>query len=99
MKKDKFAATTIIFLTALSDVYRDEEDRELQSLVPLDITEEDLTQHFQAMIWAMFLFYEKVSGDKGKDLLDFVALINRLVFQRLREEQEENGKEEGETDA
>lgn len=46
MKKDKFAATTMIFLTALSDVYRDEEDRELQSLVPLDITEEDLTQNF-----------------------------------------------------
>lgn len=97
MKKDKFAATTMIFLTALSDVYRDEEDRELQSLVPLDITEEDLTQNFQAMIWAMLLFYEKVSGDKGMDPLDFVALINRLVFQRILEEQKE--KEEGEADA
>lgn len=87
MKKDKFAEKTMYFLAALSDVYRDEENRELQALPPLDITKEDLTQNFQAMIWAMLLFYERVSGEQDTDILDFTALINRLAVQRLLEEQ------------
>lgn len=76
------------FLTALSDVYRDEEDRELDAFSKKSFSE-DLTEDFTAMLLAMNLICEKITGFEG-DLIDFTHMLNKLAIQHIMSKQEDN---------
>lgn len=79
-----FESKSIQFMTALQDVYRKEEDRESDMFPQLELTEDGLTEDFTAMFYALFVIYKQITGD-DVDILDFVAICNKLSVQRLRE--------------
>lgn len=70
------------FLMALSDVYRDEDSRELRSLDKLQCGEpnEDIT----AILLAFMTFVKAVTSWDG-DMIDFVNLLTKIAFQHLLE--------------
>lgn len=75
------------FLTALTDCYKDEEQRELFNLTKLELKEENLTEDFTCIIIAIHTLYEKITGD-DVDLIGFTHIINRLAFQFMMEKGE-----------
>ncbi len=81
MKKVKEKA--LQFLTALSDVYRDEEDRELEAFEKMQFSE-DATEDFTAMLLAMKAVFDRVIGDDS-DLIDFTHILNKLAVQYIME--------------
>lgn len=82
-----------IFLTALTDCYRDEEEKELSNCRSLELKEEELTEDFTSMIISLHILYKKITGD-DVDLIGFTHIINRLAFQYIIEEKEKIGEEE-----
>lgn len=92
---DKHANKILQFLTALQDCYKDEEERESYALLKLELSNDELTDDFVAMLEAQKLLYECITGDK-QDLLGFTHILNRLAFQFVLEGQLE--KREVETD-
>lgn len=77
-------ANKIIFLTAISDAFRDEEDRELNAVGKIDIPEDGnatpiLTDLFYAFK-AFYTHYTQMSGD-NVDPIEFIGVLTRLVFQ------------------
>lgn len=82
---DKFENKLIHFVTALTDVYRDEEEKESTALTPLEFSEEELTEDFTAMIYAMWGMYCNIT-EEDIDVFGFTHIINRLVLQRLMED-------------
>lgn len=80
------------FLTALLDVYREEDRRQLEAFSPLALEGEDMTEDITALLLAMHTFCEEVTGFDG-DLIDFTHVLNKLTFQHLMEV-----KERGELD-
>ena len=79
------------FLTALSDVYRDEEHRELGAFPKMRMTD-DLTEDFTAMLLGMHFIVERLTGYDG-DLIDFTHMINKLAVQHIMEKQNNNMEE------
>ncbi len=79
----------IHFLTALMDVYRDEESRELPALDKMEFPD-DLTEDFTAMVMAMHTICQTLAGYDG-DLIDFTHMLNKLVVQHLMEGKERDG--------
>lgn len=75
------------FLTALQDVYRDEDDRELGVFSKLEFTD-DFTGNFTAMLLAMKVVLERLTGYDG-DLIDFTHMLNKLAVQYIMENQED----------
>lgn len=74
-------ANKIIFLTAISDAFRDEEDRELNADGKIDIPEDgDATPILTDMFYAFKAFYTQMSGD-NVDPIEFIGVLTRLVFQ------------------
>ncbi|WP_337675434.1 hypothetical protein [Huintestinicola sp.] len=74
-------ATKIIFLTAISDAFRDEEDRELNAVGKIDIPEDgNATPIFTDLFYAFKIFYTQMSGD-NVDPIEFIGVLTRLVFQ------------------
>ena len=69
------------FLSALQDVYRDPEERESEDISALELSSDEITDDFFAIIQAFYIFYQRVTGDNSTDLLGFSHLINRLVYQ------------------
>lgn len=84
---DNFNNKILTFATALKDVYKDEEDRELIGLVPLEFKDEFLTEDFTAMIYAMWAMYRLITGD-DVDIIGFTHICNRLVIQKVMEKKE-----------
>lgn len=82
------------FLFALSDVYRDEEDRQLYSVSKLDLDVSDVTEDFTAMLLAMNTLYVRITGDKEADLIDFTHILNKLAVQHIMEGMTNNGAAE-----
>jgi TolB-like protein len=78
------------FLTALMDVYRDEENRELEAFPPMEFAD-DVTEDFTAMLLAMKVIVERVTGYDG-DIIDFTHMLNKLAVQYIMEN---NGTVEG----
>ena len=73
-----------MFETSLKDTYKCEEDKEgTQSQLEFD--EENLTEDFTAIMYAMWIFYQKISGDENCDIIGFTHLLNRLAIQKLQE--------------
>lgn len=77
------------FLSAIQDCYRDEEDRESFVLDKLELSNEEITDDFFAIIQAFFFFYKNVTSDSETDLLGFTHIINRLVVQNTSIEESE----------
>lgn len=72
---------TLTFLIALSDVYK-EDDRELNCMSPIELPDNgDMSEDIFCMLKAMHLMIVKIMGDEDMDLLDTIAMLNRLVFQ------------------
>lgn len=79
---NKFENKALIFTTMLNNAYRDEEDAEYAG--KLELKEEELTDDFTAMLYAIFIFYERLSGD-DIDFIGFTHICNRLAVQHLME--------------
>ena len=82
------------FMAALSDAYRDEGDRELDAFSRMEMSE-DITEDFTAMLIAMHILFEKITG-ADRDLIDFTHVLNKLAVQYVLENQE--GTEDEESD-
>lgn len=92
---NKFENKILNFATALEDVYKDEENKESIHLPKMDLKESELTEDFTAMIYAQWTLYRRITGDRDTDILGFTHLLNRLVFQYVKDDTNENvGKEE-----
>ena len=71
------------FLTALTDVYRDEDSRELEAFSKLELGG-DFTGDFTAMLLAMKVMLERITGFDG-DIIDFTHMLNKLAVQYCME--------------
>ncbi len=71
------------FLTALSDAYQDEENRQLEAFGKMEFSE-DATEDFTAMLLAMKAIFDQISGSDG-DLIDFTHILNKLAVQCIME--------------
>lgn len=71
------------FLTALLDVYRDEDKRELDAVGKLELAD-DMTDDVVALLLALRVFLQELTGCDG-DLIDMTHTLNKLVFQYLIE--------------
>lgn len=69
------------FIAALSDVYRDEENRELEAFSAIEFSD-DVTEDFTAMLIAMNLIFDRITGSDG-DLIDFTHVLNKLAVQHI----------------
>ena len=79
----KIEEKALCFLTALSDVYRDEENRELGAFSVMEFSD-DVTEDFTAMLLALKFVFDRVCGDGG-DLIDFTHILNKLAVQHIME--------------
>lgn len=80
------------FLTAILDVYRDEEKRELDVFPKLELSN-DMTEDFTAMLLAIHVAMQEMTGYEG-DLIDATHALNKLAFQHFMEGKDEEGAEE-----
>ena len=71
------------FLTALMDVYRDEDSRELEAFPSLEFAD-DITDDITAMLLAMKVIVERITGYDG-DIIDFTHMLNKLAVQYVME--------------
>lgn len=73
---------TLTFLIALSDVYKEDDDRELNCMSPIELPDNgDMSEDIFCMLKAMHFMIVKITGDDDMDLLDTIAMLNRLVYQ------------------
>ena len=91
--KNEFEKRIEKVVTALRDLYLDEEESEGTEIPKIELNEDNLTDDFTAMIMAVHLLYIGITGD-DTDLIGFTHIANRLVFQWLLEN---GGKEKGES--
>ena len=71
------------FAVALSDVYQDEDNRELEAFSKLEMND-DATEDVTAMLLAMHLVCERLTSYDG-DLIDFTHVLNKLAVQHIME--------------
>lgn len=75
------------FVAAISDVYRDEESRELESFSKLELSTDDMTDDITAMLVAFQFVVQQLTGYDG-DLIDFTHILNKLAVQNLLEKRD-----------
>lgn len=75
----------IAFITALLDVFRDEDDRELCCIPKLDDEGENGNDLILAIFHAFRFVFNEYSNQKC-DPLEFISILTRLFFQEQREE-------------
>ena len=68
---------------ALLDAYRDEDRRELEAFQKIEMAN-DVTEDFTAMLLAMQVFVQKLTGWDG-DIIDFTHMLNKLAVQYVLE--------------
>lgn len=78
----EFERKVLIFMSALSDVYKEEDDREADAFPKMELREETLTEDFTCMIYALMMMYKRITGD-NVDVLGFLHICNRLIFQKI----------------
>lgn len=71
------------FLTALTDVYREEENRELNVFEKMDFSD-DVTEDITAMLLAMKVMVGHLTQYDG-DIIDFTHMLNKLAVQYVME--------------
>lgn len=81
----KIEEKAVRFLFALSDVYRNEENRQLEAFSKLDLDLDDVTGDFTAMLLAVRQMYARITGDEKTDLIDFTHILNKLAVQHIVE--------------
>lgn len=87
---------TLTFLIALSDVYKEDDDRELNCMSPIELPEDgNMTEDIFCMLKAIHTMIVKIVGDENMDLLDTIAMLNRLVFQFGEKKDESEDSENG----
>ena len=74
------------FLTAFADVYRDENNRELEAFSKMEFSD-DFTEDVTAMLLAMKVFVDRITGDDG-DIIDFTHMLNKLAVQYVMERED-----------
>lgn len=77
------------FITAITDVYRDEENREFEAFGKMEFSE-DATEDFTAMLVALKCIYAKLTGDHDTDIIDFTHILNKLAVQHVMEGAKDN---------
>lgn len=75
------------FVAAISDVYKDEENRELEAISKLELPMDDATDDITAMLIAFKLVVRRLTGDDG-DLIDFTHILNKLAVQYVLEKRD-----------
>lgn len=79
----QFEDKALVFATALSNVYKNPEERDV--LPGVELKEENLTEDFTAMLWGLMIFYCHITEEK-LDILGFINILTRLAFQHSMEE-------------
>lgn len=79
------------FLTALTDVYRDEESRGLEAFSAVEFSD-DVTEDFTSMLIALHYICESVAGYDG-DLIDFTHMLNKLAVQYIMDGETEDNND------
>lgn len=77
------------FIMAIGNAYRDEENQLPMQQMGLD---NNLTEDFTAIVFALKMFFEQTTGQEI-DIIDFTHLLNKLVVQHLIESKEETEDE------
>lgn len=77
---DKFENKILTFVTAIQDVYKNEEDRQLDFLQKLELSDDEITEDFTAILYAMQVWYSSITGG-NEDIFDFIGILNRLAIQ------------------
>lgn len=85
----KIEEKAMAFATALTDVYRDEENRELEAVRKMNLSE-DVTEDFTAMLIAMRMIFMKITRTKDSDIIDFTHILNKLAVQWVMEGAKDN---------
>lgn len=73
----------LYFVAALSDVYRDEDSRELGVFSKLELSD-DVTDDITAILIAFRFVVQQLTGHDG-DLIDFTHILNKLAVQYIME--------------
>lgn len=81
-EKERFARKAVAFSSALASAYEGE-DEDGAYRPRLELDEEELTEDFQAMIFAVYDLYRTLTGDSETDLLGFTHMVNRLMVQHI----------------
>ncbi len=80
-----FNAKILNFFTAITSVYRSEENQGFVQQMNLD--NENLTEDFTAIVFALKVFFSEVT-EQDIDIIDFTHLLNKLVFQHLMDKEQ-----------
>lgn len=83
----------IHFITALTDTYREEEERELEAFSKLELTD-DATDDITAMLMAFQFVVQRLTNFDG-DLIDFTHILNKLAIQHLMQHKTVKPKGDG----
>lgn len=75
------------FFAAISDVYKDEENRELETFSKLELPVDDANDDIIAMLIAFQFVVQRLTG-YGGDLIDFTHILNKLAVQNVLEERD-----------
>ena len=76
----KFNNKVLVFIDMIINAYRSEDNQEFTQQLKLD--DENLTEDFTAMVFAINMFFNQVTGDT-MDIIDFTHLLNKLAVQHL----------------
>lgn len=93
MEKDRFSQKIVHFAAALCDVYKNSDAKDSNYLLPLEFSEESLTEDFTAMIYAQWVLYKSITN-ADIDILGFSHIVNRLIFQHVLKDNGVDLKEE-----
>ena len=85
-----FEEKVINFIAVFINAYRGEENRE--PVQKMELNDDNLTEDFTAMVYALNMFFDEVTGQQV-DIIDFTHVLNKLVVQHLIE-QNEGGENE-----
>ena len=77
----KIHEKTMRFVTALTDVYREEERRELCAFDAMELNE-DITEDLTSMLIALSVIFERLT-ESDFDLLEFTHVLNKLAVQYI----------------
>lgn len=77
---DSLTRKALLFNQYLKNAYRDEDDQVFYE--KLELKEEDLTEDFTAILVGLHVYYKELI-DEDCDLIDFIAILNKLAVQRV----------------
>ena len=72
--EEPFDQKMLHFAVALSDAYKEDDEKEGLALAPLEMKKDELTEDFTAMIYAQWMLYRKVTGDDIDILLSLIHI-------------------------